>query len=70
MKLSNIHKNGGKTKISRDAKSIAEFGKKHCQFKITCGDNLKFTQKMQIVEKFFCMKKYREPASDHKATPI
>ena len=62
MKLSNIHKNGGKTKISRDAKSTAEFGKKHCQLKTTCGNNLKFTQKMQIVEKFFCMKKYREPA--------
>ena len=58
------------TKISRDAKSIAEFGKKHCQLKTTCGANLKFTQTMQIVEKFFCMKKYREPASDLKAPPI
>ena len=38
--------NGGKTKISRDAKSTAEFGKKHCQLKTTCGNNLKFTQKM------------------------
>ena len=79
MKLSkcNIQKNGDKAKLSRGEKSVAEFVKKHCQLKTTCGTNVKFLvttlvfvnrvypQKYKIGEEFFWMKKCHRLASDH-----